>query len=740
MRPQRTENSMNLPLKSAVALLIVASASLASAQTLQTLCSFSGTGGNPYAALTLGSDGYFYGTTGGSGVRTGTVFRVTTNGTLATLVSFRGTNGASPNGLTVGNDGNFYSTTYFGGISGMGTVFRVTTNGTLTTLVSFRGTNGSEPEAALALGTDGDFYGTTRQGGNTNSTYILGMGTVFRVTTNGTLATLVSFNGTNGASPYWAALTLGSDGCFYGTTPVGGNLSLNSGFGYGTIFRVTTNGTLTTLAAFSSTNGSYPAAALTLGTDGNFYGTTGNGGNLSLNGGDGYGTIFRVTTNGTLTTLAAFSSTNGSYPAAALTLGTDGNFYGTTGNGGNLSLNGGDGYGTIFRVTTNGTLTTLAAFNSTNGSYPAAALTLGTDGNFYGTTENGGSSDVGTVFRLLLTPVITVQPQSQTNSPGATVTFSANATGLSPVGYQWIRNGTNLANGGNISGATNSMLTITSVSGSDAATYRAVVSNAYGSMTSSNATLTVYYSLFIASQPQSQTVGLGSNVAFNVTVYGAPPLVFQWYFNGASLSSPAIGTNFSSCTLTAVETNQAGNYTVQVVNGYGSLTSSNAVLTVKVFPPSIELQPSSQRVMIGSSVSFNVSVIGTPPFRYQWQFNGTNLVNATNGTYAIQAVGASNTGDYCVVVTNLAGSAVSSNAFLTVVVPPTLALQLWAGYPLLNLNGMLSSNFVVQYGTNLTGTNWISLLSLTNLSASPYPFLDPAGVGQPKRFYRAFMQ
>jgi hypothetical protein len=192
--------------------------------------------------------------------------------------------------------------------------------------------------------------------------------------------------------------------------------------------------------------------------------------------------------------------------------------------------------------------------------------------------------------------------------------------------------------------------------------------------------------------------------------------------------------------LTNVGTNQAGNYSVQVVNGYGSLTSSNAVLTVKIFPPSIGIQPLSQNVMIGSSASFSVSVSGTPPFSYQWRFNGANLLNATNAAYAIQAVGATNTGNYSVVVTNLLGSVTSSNALLTVIVPPTLALQLLAGYPLLNLDGMLSSNFVVQYSTNLVRTNWMTLLSLTNLPSSPYLFLDPAGDGQPARFYRAFMQ
>ena len=128
----------------------------------------------------------------------------------------------------------------------------------------------------------------------------------------------------------------------------------------------------------------------------------------------------------------------------------------------------------------------------------------------------------------------------------------------------------------NLSGTTSSTLTITSVSDADAGSYSVVVSDVYGSVTSSNAVLTVNDSLFIASQPQSQTVGVGSDVTFNVAVYGAPPFVFQWYFNGTPVGSPATGTNCSSCTLTNVGANQAGNYSVEVVNGYGSLTSSNA--------------------------------------------------------------------------------------------------------------------------------------------------------------------
>jgi hypothetical protein len=137
---------------------------------------------------------------------------------------------------------------------------------------------------------------------------------------------------------------------------------------------------------------------------------------------------------------------------------------------------------------------------------------------------------------------------------------------------------------------------------------------------------------------------------------------------------------------------------------------------------------------------FNVTALGTPPPSYQWQFNDTNVAGATETSHTITSAQLGDAGNYSVVLSNFPGSVTSSNALLTVIVPTTLVLQLWAGYPLLNLNGMLSSNFVVQYSTNLAGSNWMNLLSVSNLPASPYLFLDPAGDGEPARFYRAFMR
>ena len=468
------------------------------AQTLQTLCSFSGTNGAyPETALALGTDGNFYGTTFMGGIANstypigmGTVFKVTTNGVLTTLVSFNNTNGVNPNALTLGTDGYFYGTTLWGGNInlhsgyGEGTVFKMTTNGTLTTLVYFNGTNGAVPQAALTLGTDGNLYGTTSEGGFTNG---YGYGTVFKMTTNGILTTLVSFNGTNGEIPQ-AALTLGNDGNFYGTTYYGGISNSTYPAGLGTVFQVTTNGTLSILASFNSTNGAYPQAALTLGNDGNFYGTTGKGGS------SGNGTVFKVMTNGTLSILVSFNGTNGPYPQAALTRGNDGNFYGTTAESGITNSIYPAGLGTIFQITTDGILKTLISFNGSNGEIPLAALTLGTDGNFYGTTGTGGNINLnsgygyGTVFRLLLppvSPVITVQPEPLTVIIGHTASFDVTTAGSPILTYQWFFNGTIFSN------ATNSVLMLQNAFPPNAGVYTLVVTNAYGSITSNPAMLTV---------------------------------------------------------------------------------------------------------------------------------------------------------------------------------------------------------------------------------------------------------
>lgn len=419
-----------------------------SAAVFTTLVSFNLTNGaNPSAALVSGHDGNLYGTTGfGGAAGAGTVFQMTPSGTLNSLFSFSNTNGADPRaGLVLAADGYFYGTTYNGGSNNDGTVFQVTTNGTLNTLVYFAGTNGAYPVAGLIQGQDGAFYGTTAIGG-TN-----GFGTTFQVLTSGTLATLVSFDNSlsTGGSPY-AGLVQARDGTLYGTTYQGGTN------GFGLIYKLTTNGTFTSLYSFTgSDDGANPYAGLVQGTDGSYYGTTYYGGT------NGYGTVFKFTTNGILTTLVSFNNTNGANPQAGVIQGADGNFYGTTSYGGIYTNLSGLGYGTVFELRTNGDLTTLVSFNQTNGAYPQAALVQTVDGNFYGTTAGGGTNGYGTIFRLS----VTVPPPKFLTVAKAGTTLTLNWSATVNQTYQMLFK-TNLnqalwSNFGSSLAATNSIMTTT---------------------------------------------------------------------------------------------------------------------------------------------------------------------------------------------------------------------------------------------------------------------------------------
>jgi uncharacterized protein (TIGR03437 family) len=318
---------------------------------------------------------------------------------LTTLLSFGGAQGSgSTNGrLVQGPDGLFYGAVETGGTHHDGAIFKITSGGVLTTLYSFSGADGMFPSSGVTLGPDGNLYGTTYAGGTNASTGYpysgssIGQGTIFKITPTGTFTVLHYFKGLDGEGGV-AGLTLSHNGNFYGITTNGGTS------GDGTIFQVTPSGVLTTLYSFNATGSSF---GLTLGPDGDFYGTT----NTCCNG----GTIFKVTPTGVLTTLYSFSEGNGEYPNSVLTLGPDGNFYGTATSGYENGTN------TIFKVTPTGLLTILysGAFASNppyltvTGFTPYGGLTLGPDGNFYGTESFGGPSSDGSIFRVTATGVLT---------------------------------------------------------------------------------------------------------------------------------------------------------------------------------------------------------------------------------------------------------------------------------------------------------------------------------------------
>ncbi|MFZ0792418.1 MAG: choice-of-anchor tandem repeat GloVer-containing protein [Candidatus Korobacteraceae bacterium] len=362
------------------------------AQNLTTLVTFDGTNGSaPAAPLIQASNGNLYGTTEYGGPINGceggfnpcgTVFKTTLSGTLTTLHTFVYSDGAFPLSPVVqGTDGSFYGTNQGEGDSGgAGAIFKMTPGGTVTVL-SFT----SSP-AGLVQGRDGNFYGTTPRSYTD--------GTVFKITPSGTLTTLHTFEGTDGDNPQ-AGLIQATDGDFYGTTYSGGTSSYCS-YGCGTVFKMTSGGSLTSLHSFSGPDGYNVQAGLVEGTDGNLYGTTVNGGAQNV------GEVFKITRSGTLTVLYSFCSqpscTDGSYPKAALMQASDGNFYGTT------SSSGAYGQGTVFAITPSGSLTTLYSFcrqsGCPDGANPIAAVIQASDGNFYGTTYAGGANNSGTVFKL----------------------------------------------------------------------------------------------------------------------------------------------------------------------------------------------------------------------------------------------------------------------------------------------------------------------------------------------------
>ncbi|MGH9497534.1 MAG: choice-of-anchor tandem repeat GloVer-containing protein [Terriglobales bacterium] len=396
---------MNCKRAGIVFVVCVAAVTVAPAQVFTTLRRFNKTDGtNPLASLVQGMDGGLYGVTPSEGpYRAGTVFRLA-SGSFKILHDFNGTDGsAAVSGMVQATDGQLYGTTEQSGAYAGGTVFEITRKGALTTLYNFCAqancADGTEPAGRL-IQASGGFYGITGHGG------INGGGTVFKISPQGALTTLYSFcaqTGCNDGQTPVAGLVQGLDGNFYGTTDAGGTGSHDTcPLGCGTVFKITPTGTLTTLYSFCAqpncADGQDPQGELIQTADGNFYGTTVLGGT-----GDcvaGCGTVFRMSPQGSMTTLYNFCSQSscGANPFTGLVLASDGNLFGETAYGGAHNL------GTLFEITPNGELTILYNFcsqeNCSDGYFPLAALVQATDGNFYGTTYEGGHGGWGTVFRL----------------------------------------------------------------------------------------------------------------------------------------------------------------------------------------------------------------------------------------------------------------------------------------------------------------------------------------------------
>jgi uncharacterized repeat protein (TIGR03803 family) len=435
----------------AAALLLTCTGSTALGQMLyQSLKLFDYTGhpgAQPHAALIQGTDGSLYGTTQMGGVsNAGTLFRVGSDGSgYLILHNFTASpDGSEPYGrLVQTSDGTIYGTTVFGGTNGLGTIFKIGANGDDYAVVHNFSTNvfdGQNPRTGLILGVDGVLYGTTTVGGTngigtifkfnpggtgfalvhsfatstldgkyprelvqgidgvlyaiTQSRVASGEGTVCKISTNGTgYTTLMSFaRPTTGGQSHHIGLVQGADKRLYGTLFGVSGISTN-----GALFAVDTNGNNYLVLHGFTTNtsdGQYPDSRVLQGDDGALYGTTTRGGT------NGCGTVFRMNADGSaFVLLHSFGdpAVDGQWPSDTLLRGSDGNLYGTTVFGG--TNNG----GTVFKISTNGGgYAVLCSFNPfiEQGQWPIGKVIRGTDGALYGTTVNGGTDDVGTIFRF----------------------------------------------------------------------------------------------------------------------------------------------------------------------------------------------------------------------------------------------------------------------------------------------------------------------------------------------------
>ena len=294
----------------------------------------------------------------------------------------------------------------------------------------------------------------------------------------------------------------------------------------------------------------------------------------------------------------------------------------------------------------------------------------------------GSVTSAAAALTVNLPPSISSPPANQFGAIGSTINLSVTASGTGPLSYQWFNAGGALADGGNISGSSTATLTITGLMTNEVGNYFVVVSNAFGTVTSASAAISINIAPVITGQPASQTVTAGGNATFSVSASGSSPLAYQWFKSGTKLanSTSIAGVTTATLSLTGITTNSAGNYTVTITNLYGSATSTAAVLTVQV-PPQITGQPVSRTVKAGTNVSFTVTVTGTAPLNFQWLKNGTALADGGNisgsatASLTVSAITTNDAANYSVTVSNSAGSTNSGSATLSVLVAPVILAQ-----------------------------------------------------------------
>ncbi len=347
-------------------------------------------------------------------------------------------------------------------------------------------------------------------------------------------------------------------------------------------------------------------------------------------------------------------------------------------------------------------------------------------------------------------PVITNQPVSITVLAGSNATFSVAASGTAPFSYQWVRGGVALP------GNDAPTLTVTNATLADAGNYFVQVFNSVGLVTSAFATLTVNAPPVFLSLPQPATVLQGATTNFAATASGMPAPAFAWFRDGVRLTNSAgySGVSTTNLLVLGAQGAQAGGYYVIATNVAGSITSAPVSLTV-LLAPTITTHPTDVTLFRASSnyaalmpVTLSVAATGAAPLFYQWRFNGGDLAGETNTTFTLTNVTRLSNGVYQAVVTNIAGSAASSNALVRVrvaqrVEPPVFTPGAPFRLRFTDDNGEQASavdlaKIEVQAATNLLGTNtaWVTLTNGFSVVGGMLQLDDSSITNSLRRYYR----
>lgn len=301
-------------------------------------------------------------------------------------------------------------------------------------------------------------------------------------------------------------------------------------------------------------------------------------------------------------------------------------------------------------------------------SYQINSVATSDAGNYYCVISNSCGSINSSTKTLTVNTVAAISSQSASDSIclGQTKSFSVNATGSSPITYQWYFNTTSNA----ITSATNNFYSINSIKSSDAGSYYCKATNSCGSATTSQITLYVRTAPVISAQTSSATRCVGQGQNFSVTASGSPTPTYQWYKDDVAIS----GATNNAFAISVVAATDAGNYQCVVSNACGYAQSSIKTLTVNTAPV-VTFQTANSTKCTGQSITLDTKATGTSPLSYQWYQWGNPISTAINNFYSINGISTADSGTYYCIVTNTCGTAKSANIRLKVNLPVSVYKQ-----------------------------------------------------------------